>query len=238
MIVPISPDAPAAVRAAAATILFLHIGAASVGLVSGGAALVFRKGARLHRAAGNVFFVSMLIMSGIGAAVAPFLPARISTVAGGLTFYLVATAWATVRRREGRVGRFESGALLVGLGVAALGVSLGWQGAINPKGTLDGLPWQPAFVFAAISGLAAACDLRVILRGGICGAPRIARHLWRMCVALLIAAFSFVGQPKAIPEALRGSPLLFLPIIAVAVAMIYWLIRVRRPTRSFAAATP
>lgn len=231
MILPVSPDAPAVVRAGAATILLLHIGAASLGLVSGGAALVFRKGERSHRAVGNVFFVSMLIMSGIGAAVAPFLPARISSVAGGLTFYLVATAWATVRRREGQVGRFESGALLAALGVAVLGVFLGWQGAISPQGTIDGLPYQPSFIFAGIAGLAAACDLRVIRRGGLSGAPRLARHLWRMCVALLIAALSFVGQPRAIPDFLRGSPILFLPIIAVAVAMIYWLVRVRQPTR-------
>ncbi|MEP6966850.1 MAG: hypothetical protein ABI906_02110 [Pseudomonadota bacterium] len=226
------PGSSELVRGAAAAILLLHIGGATAGLVSGGAAMVLRKGERLHRAAGNVFFVSILIMSGIGAAVAPFLPQRISSVAGGLTFYLVATAWATVRRKEGQVGRFEVGALLFGLGVAMLGASLGWQAATSPKGMLDGLPYQPAFIFGALAGLGAALDLRVILRGGVSGAPRITRHLWRMCLALLITAFSFVGQPKAIPEFLRGSPILFLPILAVAASMIYWLIRVRF-TRAF-----
>jgi hypothetical protein len=45
----------------------------------------------------------MLIMSAIGAAVSPFLPRPewIDVVAGVLTFYLVATAWATVKRRAG-----------------------------------------------------------------------------------------------------------------------------------------
>jgi hypothetical protein len=226
MILHVPPGSSELVRGAAAGVLFLHIGAASIGLLSGFAALLSHKGGRLHRVAGNVFFASILIMSGIGAVVAPFLPQRISSVAGGLTFYLVATAWATVRRREGQVGRFEVGALLVALGVATLGVSLGWQAAISPEGTLDGLPYQPCFVFAAVAGLAAACDLRMIRRGGVSGAPRITRHLWRMCVALLITTVSFVGQPKAIPEFLRGSPILFLPVLAVLGLMIFWLFRV------------
>src|SRR5260370_6461799 len=45
------------------SLLILHICGATVGLLSGTAALIFRKGFRWHRAAGNVFFVSMLIMS-------------------------------------------------------------------------------------------------------------------------------------------------------------------------------
>lgn len=221
------PGSSELVRGAAAAILLLHIGGATAGLVSGGAALILRKGGRLHRAAGNVFFVSILIMAGIGAAVAPFLPQRISSVAGGLTFYLALTGWAAVRRPQGRLGRFEVGGLLLGLGVAMLGAALGWQAASNPKGTLDGLPAFHAFLFGSLAGLGAALDLRVIRRGGVSGAARITRHLWRMSAALLITAFSFVGQPKAIPEFLRGSPILFLPILAVAASMIYWLIRVR-----------
>lgn len=64
MILHVSPHAPALVSAAAATLLFLHVGGASAGLVSGPVAMLAAKGGRLHRAAGNVFFVSMLIMSG------------------------------------------------------------------------------------------------------------------------------------------------------------------------------
>ena len=84
-----------------------------MGILSSATALLARKGSRVHRRAGNWFFVSMLTMSAIGASVAPFLPDRISTVAAVLTFYLVATAWVTVRRNEGRVGFFEIGAAVV-----------------------------------------------------------------------------------------------------------------------------
>src|SRR5258706_3216522 len=229
----VSPDAPVVVQAAAASLLFLHIGGAAVGLVSGSVAILARKGARLHRMAGNAFFVAMLTMSGVGAVVAPFLPKEQvpNTLAGVFTFYLVATAWVTVRRRPGEIGRFEVVALLAALAAVVTGVAFGWMNAHGPH-PLRGPEGVASYVFAAVAALASACDVAMIRRGGVSGAPRIARHLWRMSVALLIAAGSFAGQPKAIPEFLRGSPMLFLPMLAVLVLMIFWLIRIRA-TRSF-----
>ena len=227
MILPVSALAPAMVRAAAASLLFLHIGGAFVSLISGPVVMLAAKGGRLHRAAGNVFFAGMLLMSGIGAVVAPFLPQRISSVAGGVTFYLVITAWMTVRRPAGRTGRAEVGALGLGLGVMALGLALGWQGANSPHGELDGLPYQGALVFGALAGFGAAVDLRMIARGGVAGAARITRHLWRMCAAMLILFVSFAGQPKAQPVFLQNSSLTMLPALAVALALIYWLARTR-----------
>jgi hypothetical protein len=43
--------------------------------------------------------------------------------------------------------------------------------------------------------LAAAGDLRMLLRGGLFGAQRIARHLWRMCFGLFIARDLFSSDP-------------------------------------------
>ena len=213
-------------------ILTLHIAAGSVGIGSGFTALLARKGEKLHRRAGTIFFVSMLVMSGIGAAMAAQRPDRISTVAGILTFYLVATAWATVRRTENRIGRFEPIAFLVASGIAIIGATIGVIGASSASGRVDGLPYQPAIGFAAIAAIAAISDLRMIRRGGIAGAPRIARHVWRMCVALLIATLSFfLGQQKVMPVYMRGSPLLFVPEIAVLALMIFWLFRVRMSRR-------
>jgi len=221
------------VRGAAALVLIVHISAAGIALLAGTAALWFRKGQRLHRIAGNVFFVSMLIMCAIGAVVAPFLPQPqwTSTLVAVLTSYLVATSWVTIKRKKGTVGRFEIGALLVPLTVAVTLVTLGLQAANRPTGSSAAAPLPAYFVFAAIAALAAALDLRVILRRGVSGAQRITRHLWRMCGALLIASFSFfLGQPQVFPASIRGSPILFVPEIAVLVLMIFWLVRVRRPS--------
>jgi len=62
--------------------LIAHIGGGLVAILSGFAALFFCKGSRLHRAAGNVFFVSMLITA-TGAAVLGYLISEIdNTIAG------------------------------------------------------------------------------------------------------------------------------------------------------------
>lgn len=147
-------------------------------------------------------------------------------MAGLFTFYLVATAWVTVRRREGEIGRFEVGAVLVALGAAAMGISFGWASAHDGH-SLPAPEGPVLYLFASVAILAATCDVSMILRGGLYGAARIARHLWRMSLALLITVGSFAGQPRAIPPFLRGSPLLVLPMIAVLAGLVYWLVRVR-----------
>ena len=233
MILHVPAAAPMVVHAAAGALLFVHIGGAAVGLVAGFAAMAFRKGGSLHKAAGTAFFVGMLCMAGVGAVVAPFLPHDQvpNTIAGVFTFYMVATGWMTVRRRPGQLGRFETGAMIVAFAAAAGAVGLGWMLARSahplpqPQGTV-------LYVFAAIAALAGASDLSMIRRGGLAGAARLSRHLWRMSVGLLIAAGSFAGQPKAIPHFLRGSPLLVLPMLAVLALMIFWLVRVRRTGKS------
>ena len=174
MILHMSPHAPALVSAAA-SLLFLHIGGASVGLVSGPVAMLAPKGGRLHRAAGNVFFAGMLVMSGIGATVAPFLPQRLSSVAGGVTFYLVVTAWMTVRRPPGQVGRAEVYVLALGLGVTALGLVLGGQAAMSPHGELDGLPYQAALVFGGLAASLAIIASTFPLLNRMTG-PEVARN--------------------------------------------------------------
>jgi uncharacterized membrane protein len=230
MILHVSPDAPPIVHAAAAGLLFLHIGGASVSLIAGPVSILARKGGRLHKAAGNVFFAAMLTMSGVGAGVAPLLAEdqMVNTLAGVFTFYMTATAWAAVKRRPGEIGRFEVGACFVALACAAAGLASGWV-----NGQLGQAPHGPAavapYVFGAVAALAAGCDVSVILRYGVSGAARVARHLWRMSLALLMVVASFAGQPKAQPAFLRDSPLLFLPMLAVLGLMIFWLIRVRFP---------
>jgi hypothetical protein len=69
----------------------------------------------------------------------------------------------------------------------------------------------------------------VMRAGGLTGAPRLKRHLWRMCLALWIATSSFfLGQAQVFPKAIRGSGVLTIPVLTVLVVMFYWLWRVRR----------
>jgi predicted transporter len=234
MILHLAPDTPLLIRAPAGAALVTHIGGASLGIVSGFVALIAAKGRRLHRVAGQVFFGSMLAMSAVAAVVAPMLHDSISALMGAFTFYLTATAWVAVRRRPATVGRFEMGAGLYALGVAAVAFALGWIGSHMPGGLLEGQPHQIAYVLAGVAALAAVSDLRVVRLGGLSGAPRIARHLWRMCVALFIATGSAAAQPKVVqflPHSIRSSGLTILPALAVLVLMVFWLIRIRLAKR-------
>jgi hypothetical protein len=227
-VIHVSPESPWWIAAGAMLILFVHIAGGAIGLLSGTAALIVRKGSRRHRQAGTIFIASMLVMAAIGASVSPFLGHGLDTIAGTFAFYLVVTAWLTVRRRDGETGVAEIIALAVALGAIVAGVTLGLLGAGRPRGMIAGYPAAAYFVVAAIVALAAALDLKVILRGGITGTPRIARHLWRMCVALFIAAASFfLGQQKIMPVSIRGSFFLMVPPLAALGVMVFWLVRVR-----------
>jgi hypothetical protein len=236
-ILPVDPAAPWYIKTGAETLLVLHIGGGTVGMISGAVALAARKGGRWHRIAGTVFFVAMLAMAGVGASVAGFLPTGFLTespniIAGIMTFYLVLTSWATIRRRDGGIGRVEKFGFGVALAVFTAGVIFIAVAANSPGGTIGKTPAEAFYVFTLVGGIAAASDLKVILKGGIAGAPRIARHLWRMCVGLTIATGSFfLGQQKFLPVALQGSALMFIPVLAPLLLMAFWMVRVRMAKR-------
>lgn len=223
----VAPTAPWWMRLGADALLYLHIGGGTVGLISGAAALFARKGARLHRLAGRVFLISMLIMSGIGGVVAPFLNDRLSTVAGLMTFYLIATGWATARRRSG-VGAIEIAGLFVALAGAASIYTLTYMARQTPDGTLDGSPAQGFYIFVLASTVAVLGDLKVVLRRGISGAQRVARHVWRMCFGLFVATGSlFLGQMQMFPEWLRDTPILYVAALAPLPFLLFWMLYVR-----------
>jgi hypothetical protein len=89
--------------------------------------------------------------------------------------------------------------------------------------------------------LAAAGDLRMLVRGGLFGAKRIARHLWRMCFGLFIASGSFffgpsnrplrllsrVGLGQHLPAALFSTGLYLILTLLPLILLIFWLLRVR-----------
>ena len=151
----ISPEAPLALHVAAKAVLVLHIGGGVVGIGSGAVALLTRKGERIHRAAGNVFFAAMLTMTVIAAAVAPFLPEDqwTNTTAAIFSLYLVATGWATVKRPEGGIGGFERLAVVIPLGVVLMAAWL----ALAAPAAKEETGFSTVYAFAVLSALAAAC---------------------------------------------------------------------------------
>jgi hypothetical protein len=208
--------------------LVLHICAGIFGLLSGAAAISFRKGSRRHRVAGNAFVISMMGMSTAGAYRA-FMKHQMNNVFGGvLTFYLVATAWVTARRRDGETSLFDWGALLVAFAVGVVIVTYGFEAAKRPTHSIGGVPAGMFFFLGSVALLSAAGDVRMLVRGGLFGVHRIARHLWRMCFGLFIASGSlFLGQQQVFPALLRKTNVLFIPAILPLILMIFWLVRIR-----------
>jgi len=209
-------------------LLLLHVCSAAVSLLAGFTAMAFRKGSGLHGAAGTIFFGSMLCASGAGGILATFIHPNTGNIMGStLTFYLVATAWVAAKRGNG-LNLFDLGALVWVLTIVVAGATWGFEAASSATGLKDGYPAPMYFIFGSIALLFAASDVRMLARGGIAGAKRIARHLWRMCMALLFALLSFYpGQgPRFFSRWLRSTNLPYVPHVLVAGLMILWLYRV------------
>ncbi len=229
MIIQVGAQAAWWVRGAAAAALVLHVGGGCAGLVSGAVSLCARKGGAVHRGAGQVFVVSMLVMAGLATLTAPLVPQRGNMVGGVFAFYLVLTAWATLRRPAAQVGWFEAIAGVAALGIAAGAFWVGWLGSHSADGMLDGQDTHSAYVLAGVALLAAVFDLRAVWRGGLSRTQLLGRHIWRMCVALFMAAGSFfLGQEQVFPAYLQGSVLLMLPVLVPLLLMVFWQVRVRR----------
>jgi uncharacterized membrane protein len=200
-------------------LVVLHVTGGAVSLAAGGVAILVRKGEVVHRLAGSVFFVAMLIMTVSAFVVAIDRQQAINITASTVTFYMVLTSWVAATRKDGEIGPFETYALLGGLGVVASAAAF----ALTDKA---GAPVH--YVFGTIAAIAVLSDASVVWRKGLSGARRIARHLWRMSFAMLVATGSyFVGQPAFVPAVLRETYLNFAPVILVLVLLFFWLARVR-----------
>ncbi len=211
----------------------VHVAAGALSLASGAIALYSFKGGNLHRKSGTIFAYAMLVMTSTGAVMAALQPARLSVIGGALTFYLVTTSLLTVRRRAGQPFHgLERAASVVAFAVAIGAYASGFEAGNAPDGQLHGFPAAGYHVFASIALLAGILDIRMLLARDIQGAHRIARHLWRMGMALWIATGSFfLGQAKVFPEAVRQGPLLAIPVLLVAVTVLYWLVKTLRQRR-------
>ncbi len=206
-------------------ILPVHVLAGVLALFFGYVALFATKGATLHRKSGMLFVYAMVTMSLGGALMDALNTSRISVnvVAGLLTFYFVTTALLTVRRRPHDFSRMDGAALLFALTVSVLAFASGFE--LLSSGRPEAVP---SFMFGVVGLLAAAGDIRMMRARGIQGPRRIARHLWRMCFAMWVAAASFFwGPPDRVPEVIRIPALQAVAVLVPIFAMLYWLWRVR-----------
>lgn len=222
-------------------ILLVHIAGGTVGLLAGTAAIILRKGSARHALAGRIFVVAMLIMGSLAAYLAIVRHQPGNFGGGVFTFYLILTAWLTARRRSGETRRYDWILLLLPLALGLLtwknGIAIVRSGVDSP----DGVPVGMSFFMGTVMLLAAAGDVRLLLGGGALGAKRIARHLWRMCFGLFIAAGSFfmgpsnrplrllsaAGLGQHLPQALFSMGVYLVLTLLPLILLVYWLVRVR-----------
>jgi len=221
-------------------LLPVHIAGGVLGLLSGAAAMIFRKGSPRHALAGKVFVASMLAMSSSAAYLAVLKQQTPNILGGILTFYMVSTAWLTARRKDGETSKLDWIALLIPLVTGTWVWALGLQKLFSETPLNDGVPVGMNFFIGSVMLLAAAGDIRMLARGGLFGTKRLVRHLWRMCFGLFAAAGSFflgpsnrplrllssLGLAKHLPPVLFSTSLYLILTILPLVLMIFWLIRV------------
>jgi hypothetical protein len=230
----VHPDAPLWTRVGVDVLLWLHIGGGAAGIATGAVALASRKGGRIHRSAGKMFFGVMLFCYVVATGVAPFLHVeqRTNTIAGLMALYLLLSGWSTSQRPDVKAGPQQAAGLIVALGIAGAGALFMQMGANSTTGTVDGAPPQAFVIFMLIGLFAAAGEINVLARRTIGGSARLARHLWRMCSSLFIASGSFfLGQAQFLPDWVRSSMLNVVMALAPLVAMLVYLVLVRLPKR-------
>jgi uncharacterized membrane protein len=217
-------------------LLPIHIAAGGLAIILGAVALSVKKGGNIHRRSGLLFVYAMLVM-GVSASILSILEGRDlgNAFAGVLTAYFVGTALTTVRPVSPSTRLINAVALTVAA-VLAVGCVFGGIRMISlPGHDSGGVPFRTAgtmsLIIAAVLAMAAAGDVRVMRLGMPRGAPRLSRHLWRMCFALFIAAGSFFSLEERVAKILPGpftsGPMRALPILLLFAAMFYWLWRLR-----------
>jgi hypothetical protein len=179
----------------------------------------------------------MLIMAASADYLAVVRPGQLpNLLIGTFTLYLLTTAWLTVRRPEGQTGlpeRIAFGVILLLLApfpVLSLQLAFGFTPYLKSAVPLQGPVLAAIFIFTIVTATATTFDAKVLLAGGISGRARLLRHLWRMCLALTLAAGSALtnGFPRLLPPSVHVPLwLLFVPQLLVLGALAFWVIRVR-----------
>jgi hypothetical protein len=208
-------------------LVFVHIFSGTVGLLCGFAILLFKKGTLLHKRIGSIFFYAMMVLGLTGAAVgfARWIP--LSALNGLLVCYFVLTSLLTMQKGNSIIVSLERMLALLGAALVVSFILFGKIARSMPEGMLGGFDSIAYFVFGSVAAFAVASDVHYLLKQNHSVRARLIRHLWRMLFPLFMAtAAFFLGQAKLFPAQIQQSFLIFVPVIIVIAAMLFWVARV------------
>lgn len=208
------------------TLLFLHILAGTMALGAAGTAVGSAKGRALHRRAGRVYTLAMLITGTTALTLAVLDPNAFLFAVGVFSLYLVFTGWRSAVVRSGRPGRADhAGGALMALAGAGM---IGWgaYGLIAQAGA--GAQPVILIVFGSIGLAMALADWRAWRQGPVAGPDRIARHLGRMLGGTIatITAAAVVNL-----DFLPDLAVWLGPTVLITPAIFWWTARVMRGER-------
>lgn len=206
----------------------IHILAGTIAILAGFLSIIPRKGSPIHIALGTCYFYSMLIMAGMASFLAAFSTSEpINVLVGIFTMYLVLTGKFAAANHLGKITRKETATSILGFLLFIGFITLLILAIQNGKPLMDGVYIEAYYFFVLLSSIAVTLDVKVLVNRGVFGKQRVARHLWRMILALFIATTSLVyGQPQVFPDVIRSSGILNIPVLIIVLSLIFWLIKV------------
>jgi hypothetical protein len=204
----------------------IHTPAGAIGLVTATVALSAKKGATIHRKAGNCFTISMLIML-ISGFIAAFLKESTGDMfLSAVVMYTVFTAWLTVHHKKNETGFLERGALvwIIAVAIAALFMSSSSREVATPN---------LYFFWTGFSILCAVGDVRNLYLVGLSGIQRLIRHVWRIGFSLIWAALALIDKivkmrgsnVKDMPEE-QMLYIVAVPTMFILTIFLYWIINI------------
>ncbi|WP_370979502.1 hypothetical protein [Agaribacterium sp. ZY112] len=205
-------------------LLVVHVLTGGISIFAGFSALIANKGAFIHRYAGRVFNISILI-TGVSIIALGVNGKDLGDMLGGLSLiYFTATAYRAIQLQTRSLGAIDFVLFLCVLWVCLANVYLSFH---VHEWSLE-YPALQYIVVAFIHLIAAVGDAFLLLKQRVSRQQRLLRHSWRMCLVLFMASGSFfLGQMKLFPQQLteQGFWFFFIPPLLTLVYMGYWLVR-------------
>lgn len=205
-----------------------HFAVGCLAIIVGFAAFAARKGARVHRSAGAIFVVTMLLLTMSGLWLSFARDILFTVFLSAIAFHAVVTGWATAAKKS-RAGKIVNKASPLVSAAITIGAVFGAaKAAVSPGGVLNDLPPAAFYVIATTAFLIFVFDVAFNLAGTPSEHRRIARHVWRMGFSFFLATgIFFFGNNHVLPEILRTPVFLSMPVIAVIVWTVYYAVRTR-----------
>lgn len=202
----------------------LHLLVGTCSVVAGFTSLLAKKGSGIHKLAGHVYVIAMVMLCLSGFYLSYARELQFTFLLSALSLYLVVTGWLAVNQKflhstiKGRLEAICSALLcLTCLVLSAFGIGLNWSYPSTEP------PYEAYAFIGLCTGFFVYGDMKQLRSGVHEKTSQIKRHLTRVGSSMLIATIVFfLGNNHVLPESFRTVPILLTPIITVLVVTLFY----------------